>query len=253
MAKYINFYENIAEAQMRLRGTVVMYDGQPVHIWGIADHKGDGVFRAYVSPIEDVNFAPAGNPVNQIPANHPGFGPSMDTWMQSPAVKALDKFRIQRKKLDSPLFDKFRPFPLGMMNNKGKAVYVERQPNRPKTEQGLIDLMLYTIPIELTPGRSSHVDMYTKEFKHCILGEHPTPKEVLDGLTSDKYVNESVAFNRKFALLKGPIDLLFLNYKGDTIGVLPNSDFSKVVIGRNFHYLKEVVDELNLFSDIRLQ
>jgi hypothetical protein len=43
---------------------------------------------------------------------------------------------ILRKQMNSPLFNKFRPYPLGMCNTKGqRAYYLERQPNR-KTEQG---------------------------------------------------------------------------------------------------------------------
>src|SRR3546814_5918592 len=48
MVKYTNFYETVKEADMRLRHTLVMYDGEPYYVLLISDHKKDGVFRIYM-------------------------------------------------------------------------------------------------------------------------------------------------------------------------------------------------------------
>src|SRR3546814_9940131 len=48
MVKYTNFYETVKEADMRLRHTLVMYDGEPYYVLLIPDHKKDGVFRIYM-------------------------------------------------------------------------------------------------------------------------------------------------------------------------------------------------------------
>jgi hypothetical protein len=85
-------------------------------------------------------------------------------------------------------------------------------------------------------------------FKDCILGNYPTPKDTLEGLKNPKFINESVAFNREFALVRGPIDLIFLAYREDIVGVLPNADFSRLKLGKEFIHTKEVIEELNLFS-----
>ena len=48
MEKNVNFYENLEEAQRRLRGTVVMYDGIPHYVLAITDHQSGGIFRVYM-------------------------------------------------------------------------------------------------------------------------------------------------------------------------------------------------------------
>lgn len=247
MANYRNFYETIQEAQSRIQRTVVLYDGQPVYIWTVQNHKGDGAFRVYISPIELVQNMPSGFPAPAYPPNHPSLGEILDTWMtQNP-----DQTCIQRKKMDSPLFNKFRPFPLGMVNSGGSAYYIERAPQRPKMEQGLIPSALYeTLVTAGSSGKTSfqHVSLYSETFRDCILGKYPTPNEVLIKIKSGNFINESVAFNRYFALVKGPIDMLFLAYKGDVIGVLPYSNFDNLKLGKEFLYLKEAVNDLALFN-----
>lgn len=253
MAKFENFYENLNEAQMRLRGTIVLYDKTPVYVWAVTDHKGDGVFRIYISPIEGVPNAPSGCPIHEVSQNNPQLGVAMDAWMEKPNVKSATNFSVLRKKMNSPLFNKFRPFPLGMMNGKTQAVYIERQPQRPKTEQGLTASGLFYTPVTAAQnnGPRHTPEIYTKAFRDCIVGEYPSPKEVILGLRNPKVANESVAFHRKFALVRGPIDIIFLAYKEDIIGVLPNGDFSTLKLGKEYTHCKEVVEELNLFYTVK--
>lgn len=244
---YINFYENLTEAIARLRGTVVLYEGSPFHIWTITDHKGDGKFRVYMSPIEDVRSINC-SPLNQVPHGYDQMGILMDQFME-----ANPNLRIERKMMNSPSFNRFRPFPLGMCNTGPVATYVERLPARPKMEQGLKGDMLQEV--FLTAGGASTkprrgVEIYSKTFRDCIIGEHPSPSTVLERLKSDKVENESVAFHRYFALVKGPIGSIFLAYKMDVVACLPNEDFSSVRLGKEFAHLKEVVQELNLFPSV---
>jgi hypothetical protein len=253
MATYKNFYETLVEAQMRLRASIVIYDREPVYVWAVTDHKGDGAFRVYITPIDKLKLINQGGgfPVNQVPGTHPSMGPKMDEWMAANPDSPL-----LRKKMDSPLFNKFRPFPLGMYNYNGFAYYTERQPQRPKTEQGLTEGAVMQTHITTSPTNEKYpmqCNMFTEGFRDCILGKHPSPKEVLDGLTSDEFVNTSVAFDRHFALARGPIDTLFLGYKRDIIGVLPHADFSTVTLGQKFHHCKEVVEDLSLFASIRMK
>lgn len=247
MATHVNFYENIAEALLRLKQSIVLYDGEPFYIWTVTDHKGDGVFRVYMTPLEKVHsvagIIPAGN---QVPHGHAAAGGLMDSFVETKPELVI------RKMMNSSLFNKFRPFPLGMCNQGLNAFYVARQPARPKTEQGLTSSMLYTSMISPMPAKKAFnpIDMYTESFRDCIIGKHPSPKMVLENLLSSKYENESVAFHREFALCKGPIDLIFLAYRDEIIGVLPKANFDLVKIGRKFLHTREVVQELNLFSSV---
>lgn len=254
--KYPNFYESHDEALRRLRGTVVMYDDLPYYVYAITAINDDGIFRAYLYPIGGDNDSPGGRPwpdTDMYNSNNPSLGPALDNWMATASGK---KSGMIRKKLNSPKFNRFRPFPLGMYNHKSKCYYLERQPNR-KGEQGLIRSMIDSTLI--TSGVVSEneeyiarerVDVFSQAFRDCILNNHPTAQECLDNLLNPEIANEAVGFNRHFALVRGPIDLLFLAYKSDVIGVLPNNDLSSVRLGRSFQHTREVVESLNLFNSV---
>jgi hypothetical protein len=244
-----NFYENLKEALMRLLNTVVMYDGEPWYIHAITDHKKDNIFRVYMSPTDHASNIP--DILSLHGSEHPNIGEMLDKWLEGNKDS-----KIVRKQMNSPLFNKFRPFPLGMCNTGGHCYYIERSPNR-KSEQGLIRSMLSVNLVSLDEGKSMSpgaytgaIGMFNEDFKNCILGAYPSPQVCLNGLKNPEYSNTAVGFNRKFALAKGPIGMIFLAYKSDIIGVLPRGDFSQVIIGEKFIHTKEVVSELGLFADI---
>src|SRR3546814_1445089 len=56
------------------------------------------------------------------------------------------------------------------------------------------------------------------------MGNYPTAKECVHELTDPNCINTGAAFHREFAFIKGPVDTLFLAYKEDLIGVIPNGD-----------------------------
>jgi hypothetical protein len=252
MKEHPNFYENVKEAMLRLRRTVVMYDGEPYVVFCITDHKSNGIFRIYLDPTgQDPNVLRKLPDITDFPPEHPDIGGYIDTFMaQNPDTKLI------RKEMNSPLFNKFRPYPLGMCNIKGGGVYyVERQPNR-KTEQGLVSSMLYDTPITTSPSsqprRTGAIDVYGMPFRDCCLGNYPTAAECLSNLLDPDVTNEGVAFHREFALVRGPVDMIFVAYKHDIVGVLPKNDFSCVRLGREFRHTKEVFENLRLFSNIIL-
>lgn len=253
--EHVNFYENIAEALIRLKQTIVLYYGYPNYVHTIAKYGTDEILRVYMTPLEKMQDMPQADlPSNgMVPHGHDSMAKYMDQWMEQ------HPNWIVRKMMNSPKFNRFRPFPIGMVNQGTRAVYCARQPARPKTEQGLIPSMLLNTPITVNPaprlsaGLSHHVDCYNKSFKDAIVGDYPSPKVTLEGLKNPNHSNESVAFNREFALVKGPIDLMFLAYRDEIIGVLPNGDFSSVRLGKEHKHCKEVTDELNLFYNIEVQ
>lgn len=259
MKKHPNFYENLKEASMRLKGTVVVYEGEPYYVMAISDHKGDGIYRIYLDRLgrtkaESALVQGAYSTVANFPPEHPSVGVALDQWMTQNASAGL-----VRKYANSSGFNNFRPFPLGMCNitgtDYGNCFYVERQPNR-KTEQGLTRSMLYQSLVtagsradnpRIVPDK---LDVMGMPFKNCIVADHPSAKDCLAALNNPQIANEAVAFHRNFALVRGPIEMIFLAYKADIIGVLPKNNFEYLKLGREFAHCREVVEELRLFSNI---
>lgn len=247
-----NVYENVKEAMLRLRRTVIVYDGVPYVVLCITNHKPDGIFRIYLQETAlDPNKPHQRPEPEQYPAEHSGIGGYMDTWM----LEHPDSGVI-RKQMNSPLFNRFRPYPLGMCNSKGGGCqYIERQPNR-KTEQGLLSSMLQETVLSTAPQsqprRQTTVDVYGRAFKDCVMGNYPSPQECLSNLLDPEVVNDAAAFHREFALVRGPLNMLFLAYKYDIVGVLPKNSFEAVRLGHDFHHTKEVVEQLGLFQCIMM-
>lgn len=245
-----NFYENLEEANLRLQGTVVTYDGEPFHIHVITNHKSDGAFRVYMSPVEDIGRGMQIPPLSNFAPNMPEMGAAMDAYADG--KKSL-KQKIIRKKMDSPLFNKFRPFPMGMINYQGHVYFIERRPNRPSTKQGLVPqaTMIYEISALSSKSSGAHNSIiFSQEFCDCVKNDYPSPKECLTGLISNDNSNSAAAFHRNFALVRGPIDTLFFAYKTEVVAALPRSDFSEVRLAKKFDYVKEAISELNLFARI---
>ena len=251
--EYPNFFESQKEAVIRLQGTVVLLDNEPVEVFWLSDHLGDGLIYAYVRPIGLTIRERADRPEPNQVYNFPHSavkeqGKFLDQW-----IIDTPSSQMKRVPLSSYGFNKFRPYELGMYWAPPNVYYVERQPNR-KTEQGLIASMVVASRLNLEENikaTSSPVDMLGPEMYMCIKGEHPSPKRCIEALTADKYTNTAAAFHRHFAFMRGPVDSLFLAYKSNTIGILPHGDLSQVKLAKNFTYTKEVVDELHLFEDIK--
>ncbi|HET9130787.1 MAG TPA: hypothetical protein VFO86_07565, partial [Terriglobia bacterium] len=160
--KHKNFFETVKEANMRLRGTIIWYDGPgeqgPYHVFLICGDSSE--FKIYMKKLGQKlhNIPGIIAPSDHIGEEVAGFQKHMDKFM-----KDYPKFNMIRKDLSYPHFKGFRPFPLGMMNvvmkdKNGKAVdcetlYLERQPNR-LTQQGLIRTMIYVSPVNAAVSRS---------------------------------------------------------------------------------------------------
>lgn len=244
---------------MRLEGTVVLYDGRPYYILCIEDHKDDGIFRVYLDEILYENGHQRGVAMARLPgipyANYPG----------SQRGEAMDKFLEQnkdcgiiRKMMNSPMFNKFRPFPLGMINHGGNVIYAERHPTR-STNQGLTQQMVHQaklsgVPVEASLGsRLSRVEITHPNFGEMIIGNYPTPEECLKAMRDPAVGNTGVAFHRLFAILRGPLDMLFIAYKNDIVGFLPNHDLSVLSLGKKFAHLQEAITELDVFGSLSVK
>ena len=255
-ASYKNFYESLKEANMRLNGTVVLYDGDPYYVLCITDHMKDGEFRVYLDPVSDQM---AVNRFSDLPSNIPeghflglgtNRGAEMDKWME-----AHKDSGVIRKNLSSKKFNSFRSFPLGMMEyGRSYCMYVERHPTR-NPQQGLQGNSLIAKQVLLENSHTCDVNMFTDFFKACVRGEYDTLNEAYEKLKDPNTGKKSVPFHRRFALVKGVLGQTILWYKNDPVGFVKKDKavggFS-VSLDKQFVFVKESVDELGLFFSVEI-
>lgn len=244
-----NFYEDLKEALKRLRGTIVLYDGEPYYVLAITNHNPDGIMRIYMDPIGIEAYAPKPD-VDYYDAFSNELGIYLDTWL-----KENPSTRVVRKYMSSAKFNRFMPFPLGMCNyTDGSAYYLERIPNR-STPQGLTSSMLTetkmtTVPVPPNAYVPQVVGMFSPAFLDTIHGRYPDPEECLKNLKDPAVENLSVGFHRSFAFVRAPLDMLYLGYRGEIVGYLPDGDLMNLTLGRDFGYLREAVEDLQLFQNV---
>ena len=252
MVAHVNFYEDIPEAQKRLSNTVVLYDGKPYYVLAITNHKTDGKFRIYMDALKEEG--PMASKTVDIPFHGHGCndtGSNMDKWLDKHPDKG-----IIRKRMDSALFNKYRPFPLGMCNFGDFVFHLERSPTR-HTQQGLTSSMIQCRQLSVTDnqssgrgGRGNPINILSNEMYSTIINDYPDINECLSVLHSDEYSTKGAAFHRNFALLSGPMGILFLAYKDEIIGMLPTGDLSKASISKKFKHTVEAVEELGYFAQV---
>jgi hypothetical protein len=257
MPQFVNFYENLAEAKIRLQDTVVLYDGKPYYVYFLYE-DGNGKIKAYLDDYEGGRLI--GQRENTFPNregyNHSNYVSLINAWYETYKGRGL-----VRKEIGSPKFNKFRPFPLGNVNINGSVVYTERTPTR-NTNQGLRDRSLFSLAVSPVPNLSSglkrkgssinevSLSVYSKELYTTMLGIYPSAEEILEAFKDPSVINTGVAFNREFSIFRGPLGMLFLCYRNEGIGLLDQGDLSSVIIGRDYYFLKETIEELNCFSTI---
>lgn len=251
-----NFFETLKEAHLRLRGTVVLYDKKPYYVLAITDHKKDGIFRIYLDPIgwDQNKTHEQPQALHNYGAESEELGVALDQYLD-----ANTSSPILRKQMNSPLFDKFRPFSLGMCNIGKRCVYTEWQPTR-STYQGLTrqNVTEHVVTLGEQPAKrsisgSSFVNTVSQEFEETITGSYPSAGDCLSNLSSGEFENEAVGFAKNFAFIRGPIDTIFLAYKTDVVGWLPDGDTSKVILGKKFRHTREVIEALALFHSIQVK
>lgn len=254
MVDYPNFYSHLKEAEIRLNSTIVLYDDEPHFIYCVTDHKSDGIFRVYMEPLNTHGEYETFN--SNVPmSGHPSTrGDDMDKYLES-----KKNSKIVRKMMNSPKFNKFRPFPLGMMNTGEKTYYLQRSPTR-NTQQGLMSSAINGDIVSIDPnasngrrglgGSSIGVSWDNPNLYDVIKGNYPEFGECLSMMRDNSCTNQTIGFSRDFALLRGPLDLVFLSYKGQTVGHIPEDTLPTVNLGKGFKYLKEQVSELRAFKKI---
>lgn len=210
-------YENVGDAQMRLQGSVVLYDGEPVYIRevtqvGAGDPKGD-VFRVYAEPL----------PLTSRERNRE------------------DEFR---KFISSKKFD-MAPFPMGFMNWNGDAVYIHRRARR-QQRQGFSEGTFGADFVSQNPngtGINFGTCVKSKEFVDCIKGKYPSVSDATKIIMNDKA--RSVAFSRTFALVRDLelVDLIYLYHKQEKVGFITGDALKLSKVGQ---CLKESLREVGV-------
>lgn len=220
-------YETVEDARMRLRGTVVLYRGNPVYIRDVQAGNGkDDIFRVL---FDELPLA-GGGPFK--PAVRPRHRLDGDDLELDEAVKP------ERKFISSKHFD-IGPFKMGYVNAPKGAFYCSRLPNRIQ-KQGLC--------VENFSGKDNfgnavgfNTCIACKEFEATVNGRYPTFDQAVQGLEKSK----AVAFHREFCLVKDEVvpNLLWLYHKGTKVGMFNRGE---ATLGPKYGCLKEALQEMKL-------
>lgn len=267
MATHKNFYETIQEARMRLKNTIVQYKDNFYFVLAIGDHMSDGKFRIYM---DQLGYGSVGR--NRLI----GF-PSSEDYGTTDYFTQLDNFLeknpgsgVVRKFADSRHFQKFRPFPLGNVNQNGSVVYTERTPTRSIQQGLLVDAVLCTqvasVPVKLDPHKkklrgisfgsekpygNAHVDLFGPFFYDMLMNRYPSYEEVVENLRDPEIMNSGCAFHRDYSIMRGPLDTLILCHKHCGVGMIDSNNV--VTIGNTHEFLKEEIAELGVFSGLNIK
>lgn len=210
------FYKTREDAEFRLHGTIVGYNGSPVLVNRVRTrtHKKTGE--------EIIVLAVAG---------HPFGGTSREI------------------RLDDPGFDKFRPVKLGFLNfferNITSCSWAERAPVR-RSKQGLAgesfrcSTLLESMRLELGTVQSS------EGFLEMIEGRYPSYDEAIDRLVP----NSAIAVSRQFAVSMGSNGMISLHYGRENVGVVFRG---QLYLRSDQQYLLEsIIEEPNLPSNVEI-
>lgn len=267
MVAYKNFYETIQEARMRLKGTIVRYKDDFYYVLDIGDHKDDGKFRIYMDKLGAGRVGR--DRYTGFPSDHDYGGNTLFKQYDAFIEKHSDT-EVTRKFADSRHFEKFRPFPLGNVNQNGSVVYAERSPTR-NMHQGLLADAVLGTRVESVPSRydpnqrklgmmvsgsaaplgNAHIDTLGEEFYDMLKGNYPSFTEVVDNLRDPHVLNNGCAFHREYSVMRGPLDTLILCYKHSGVGFI-NAD-NTLVLGSTHEFLREELQELGHFPVITVK
>lgn len=206
------FWTDVEQAQQRLGGSVVLYDGQPVYIDRVERHE-DGHPRAELR-----DCASRGE-------------------------------TIPRKKLNSPKFKKFRELPnLGWCNpsegvSKGGALFCARRAVATRTHgisnsSIVVSNISYNENGSLSPqvGNYSFTNlMFNKGWVDAHNNEFPT----LDSILNKIQPRTAIAFSRQFAVIRDADGVRWLFRDLQRVGIFTGAD-TLCLISR-YAYLREEI------------
>lgn len=211
MSKTDFFWTDVQQALERIGRSVVLYDNQPYYVETVEDHA-DGTPRARVRPCGD------------------------------PEAKG------DRKMLNSPKFQRFRELPnLGWMNNVGNkhgAMFLARRTMTTRVH-GLNSNNIHChafihnpnadLPI-LRPGDHTFANvMFNEGFVDCHNDKFPALTKILAIIKE----NTSIAFSRKFCVLRDATGLRWMYRNTDRVGIFTGVDTLNLI--SKYGYLREEI------------
>lgn len=142
-------------------------------------------------------------------------------------IKYLDKNKFETEHVHSSDIDlDISSPPLGYLNANRYAFYVSRIPTR-KQKQGFCTEVSNYFVESINGHNELNVTkyFYDKPLYDTITNHYPTGPQALEIILSKKDIN-SIAFHRKFALLRDELNIIKLKSIGRTIGWQPpNKDY----------------------------
>jgi hypothetical protein len=216
------FWTDSAQARERLNGTVILYDGKPVYVSEIidGDEYADNVPRCII-----------------IPCNSTGKEKS-------------------RKKLDSPIFGRFRESPkIGWVNNSTglPATYLERIATRTRGH-GLSDnnVSVWTFQREYQLNREGSPRFFSslsfsKEFCDCVAGSFPSLEKILINVQN----GSCIAYSRTYAVYRDSVGVRWLYRGRERIGLFTGADSLNLLEKFTFYREEIMSDPLFTLNNIR--
>lgn len=263
MVDYLNFYENADEVNRRLRGTVVLYDGKPYYVMTLAMASVDSIVRLYLEPLSSehrpllldnykmkaltdkgISF-----PWQQYPHGSSSMISAMETF-----TKQVPELGILRKKINSPSFNKFRPFPLGYsLQDGGYPVYVMRKPVR-KGYQGFSSARAAVINLDAVDGyfNSGNFDINSPALYNAIVADWPTYHAAVGKMLQNPS-QLGQPFHRDLAIIRGPCDSFFLGHRYQIVGQITDLPTGSIRLAKSCQHLFETLSEMNIFQSIATQ
>jgi len=233
-------YENVEDASMRLRNTVVLYKGDPVLITDVrpADKADDGILRVLIErlPIEKPAMGKVVIGMRNL-RNPPGFLAEGAAGLAAP--NDLPKEQA-RKYISSKHFD-IAPFKMGYVNDPDCPFFCTRLPNRIQ-KQGLCADNFKAVSNFGAPVQYGYF-LRSSGVPDMVHGRYPTTVEALRMLEKQL----AVAVSRDFCLQRDDVlpEFIYLFYQGKKIGMYTDN---RVRLGQKFNCLKESLEELKLYA-----
>lgn len=207
-------YDTIEQARMRLNGSVITYEGEPVYVAEIASRGSKLVATCYKwpNPMDGMNSI-------TVELDHPDLN--------------FRKFKV------GYLNFKRQPNRLAANTSKGQAFYIVRDTNRQQV-QGLATRNLYYNSADRGFVPISQNVMFNDGFADMMMNKYPTVQEALDMIEAGW---DSVAVSSVFAIgtSKASPKLRLLEYRGRTVGLAIGKKFQHFVVDGADEYLTEVL------------
>lgn len=211
-------YDTVEEIRQKIDGSVVLYDGYPVRIFGADGSKSKLVVHCMKLPLESKPIQMSDNGMLHIPA-------SDSKW--------------DFKSLGSRLGYVQTKGPLSTLD----SVFVSRVPVR-RSRQGLDTHTTTVISPPEWGGYRLTIEqlMYQPNFVNTMMGSFPKSKEAFNTLINSSKIVQSVPISRKLAMSYDRVSPPVLLYRTEKVGYTEDGTVFK--IAEHKKYLTETLVDM---------